>query len=137
VLFTGKYLNVIRECGKIVDCPYADELDPRHNPRLLSGANPQRDFFEPIERAYSWASKRLLDLILNEEQLIERLKSIKHYFFLDLGDFFVHFVDMAEEELKKTSTNVSKDKLESLLEMACRTSSANGDAFKDDLSCEM
>ena len=127
VLFTGKYLNVIRECGKVVDCPFADELDPKKNPKLLSGANSQRDFFEPIERAYEWASNKLLKLIIVEESLVERLASMKHYFFLDRGDFFVHFVDIAEEELEKQHKNVSIEKLESLLEMACRTSSANYD----------
>jgi gamma-tubulin complex component 2 len=74
---------------------------------------------------------------MQDEALIDRLRSIKHYFFLDLGDFFVHFVDIAEEELQKMTKHVSVDKLESLLEMACRTSSANGDGFKDDLSCEL
>ena len=28
-----------------------------------------------------------------------RLASIKHYFLLDQGDFFVHFLDSAEDEL--------------------------------------
>ena len=68
---------------------------------------------------------------------MNRLRSIKHYFFLDLGDFFVHFLDSAEEELNKGIKSVSKEKLESLLEMSLRTSSANADPFKDDLTCDL
>ena len=52
VLFTGKYLNVIRECGRTVHCPYNEELDPKKNPKLLSNIGTQREFLEPIEHAY-------------------------------------------------------------------------------------
>lgn len=137
VLFTGKYLNVIRECGRIVHCPYNEELDPKKNTKLLSNIGNQREFLEPIEHAYDWASKELLTLILEEEQLVNRLKSIKHYFFLDHGDFFVHFMDSAQEELEKHVSVVSIEKLESLLDLSLRTSSTNSDPFKDDLSCEI
>lgn len=137
MLFTGKYLNVIRECGKTIESPYAEELDPKKNPKLLSNIGNHRDFLEPIEHAYDWASNRLLSLILEEEQLLNRLKSIKHYFFLDLGDFFVHFMDSAEEELDKHIRLVSREKLESLLDLSLRTSSANSDKFKEDLTCEL
>lgn len=137
VLFTGKYLNVIRECGRTIHCPYSEELDPRKNTKLLSNIGNQREFLEPIEHAYDWASKQLLNLIIEEQQLVNRLKSIKHYFFLDHGDFFVHFMDSAEEELEKHINSVSREKLESLLDLSLRTSSTNSDPFKDDLSCEL
>ncbi|CAN0060183.1 unnamed protein product, partial [Choristocarpus tenellus] len=39
-------------------------------------------------------------------QLIPRLESIKHYFLLDRGDFFAHFMDVAEEELQKSIKDV-------------------------------
>ena len=137
VLFTGKYLNVIRECGRIVHCPYSEELDPKKNTKLLSNIGNQREFLEPIEHAYDWAAHELLTLILEEQQLVNRLKSIKHYFFLDHGDFFVHFMDSAQEELEKHVNSVSIEKLESLLDLSLRTSSTNSDPFKDDLSCEI
>jgi hypothetical protein len=42
------------------------------------------DFFEPIDRAYDWSSKQLINLILGDKcQLLKRLESIKHYFFMD------------------------------------------------------
>lgn len=78
-----------------------------------------------------------MSLVLAEEQLLQRLKSIKHYFFIELGDFFVHFLEAAEDELSKSIKSVSKEKLESLLEISLRTSSANFDTFKDDLICDL
>mmetsp|Transcript_24128 Transcript_24128/g.42831 ORF Transcript_24128/g.42831 Transcript_24128/m.42831 type:complete len:865 (-) Transcript_24128:61-2655(-) len=124
VLMTGKYLNVIRECGRPVDCPLIGGLD-------------SADFTEPIEKAYEWAAEKLNRLVLGEEQLIGRLRSIKHYFFIDQGDFFVHLMDSAQDELEKHVSEVSQEKLESLLDLALRTSSTNADPFKEDLSCEL
>lgn len=74
---------------------------------------------------------------MKDQQLIQRLKSIKRYFFIETGDFFVHFIDASEEELSKNLKSVSKEKLESLLEISIRTSSANSDPYKEDLICEL
>jgi len=137
VLLTGKYLDVIKECEESVECPYSGELDPKKNPKLLSNIGNHREFLEPIENAYNWAAKSLLDLILGKERLIDRLKSIKHYFLLDLGDLFVHFMDSAEEELDQSIREVSIEKLKSLLDLALRTSSTNADPFKEDVTCDL
>lgn len=32
---------------------------------------------------------------MNDKQLVQRLHAIKRYFFLESGDLFVHFVDIA------------------------------------------
>lgn len=66
-----------------------------------------------------------------------RLRSIKHYFLLDQGDFFVGFMDLAEEELKKNMDDIVPARLEALLDLAVRTSTANSDPFKDDLTCDL
>ena len=96
-----------------------------------------RDFSEPILKAYEFANYHLTNLVLKEEELLGRLKSIKHYFFMDQSDYFVNFLDSADDELSKPFKNVSKEKLESLLDMSVRTSSTNNDPFKDDLTCEI
>lgn len=57
--------------------------------------------WKKIEKAYSYASKTLLDLLMDDRALMDRLRSIKHYFLMDLGDFFVQFMDLAEDEMKK------------------------------------
>lgn len=67
---------------------------------------------------------------------MERLKSMKHYFFLDKGDFFVHFFDFSEDMLELSSKNVPIEKMKSLLQLSIRTSSANSDPFKDDITCD-
>lgn len=56
---------------------------------------------------------------------------------MDQADFFIQFLDSAEDELLKGIKTVSKEKIESLLEMSLRTSCANSDPFKDDLTCEL
>ena len=60
-------------------------------------------------------------------------RSIKHYFLLDKGDFIVQFMDMTEEEMKQDIETLLPTRLESLLELALRTSTANADPYKDDL----
>lgn len=143
ILHTGKYLNVIRECGKDIKCPCEQDIKISINHSVLNKGNTQasiiqhKDFSDPIEKAHDWSSKRLLELFFDEERLMDRLKSIKHYFFLDLGDFFIHFFDSADTHLESLAKEVSNDKLKSLLEMAIRTSTANIDPFKDDLTCEL
>lgn len=64
-------------------------------------------------------------------------RSIKHYFLMDKGDFFVHFMDLTEEELKKPVDDIVPPRLEALLELALRMSTANTDPFKDDLKVNM
>lgn len=61
------------------------------------------------------------------------VRSIKHYFLMDKGDFFVHFMDLTEEEMKKPVDDIVPPRLEALLELALRMSTANTDPFKDDL----
>jgi Gamma tubulin complex component N-terminal/Gamma tubulin complex component C-terminal len=169
ILTTGKYLNVVRECGQSVQCPHAgpitmdaaDASDTRSvnnvhwscaawRPRcraesaylrmrcVICSARLSRlcvvreraeafgaathtcsntltvfalaythwrthahRYGEIVEVAYGFASRTLLDVILGECQLLGRLRTLKHFFLLDQGDLFVHFMDVAEEELRK------------------------------------
>uniref|UniRef100_A0A4W4G344 Gamma-tubulin complex component n=1 Tax=Electrophorus electricus TaxID=8005 RepID=A0A4W4G344_ELEEL len=128
ILSTGKYLNVVRECGRDVTCPDAKEV-------LYTLK--ERAYVEQIENAYNYASKVLLDFLMEEKELVSRLRSIKHYFLMDKGDFFVHFMDLTEEELKKPVDDIIPPRLEALLELALRTSTANTDPFKDDLKIDL
>ncbi len=56
--------------------------------------------------------------------------SIKHYFLLDRGDFVVHFMQLAEEELCKKVSKINVNRLESLLHLSVQTSSAGSDPYK-------
>jgi Spc97 / Spc98 family. len=64
-------------------------------------------------------------------------RSVKHYFLLDQGDFIVQFMDSCEAELSKNIDDIVPTRLESLLELALRTSAANGDPYKDDMRTEL
>lgn len=74
-------------------------------------------------------------MIMNEEDLLTKLSSIKNFFLFGKADFFVHFIDSAEEELNKGVNNISREKLESLLELSIRTSSLANDPYYEDFTC--
>ncbi|XP_071477744.1 gamma-tubulin complex component 2-like [Diadema antillarum] len=128
ILRTGKYLNVVRQCGQDPRCPNAEEI-------LYTLK--ERQYVEQIDKAYQYASRILLELIMEERELVQRLRSIKRYFLLEQGDFFVHLMDITEEEMRKKVDDIIPSRLESLLELAVRTSQANSDPFKDDLRVDL
>lgn len=97
----------------------------------------EKHYIEAIEKAYMFASQTLLDLVIKEKDLIGRLKSVKHYFLLDKGDFIVTFLTLCEKELNKVVVDVIQGRLESLMDLALRLSSAVNDPYKDDLKTEL
>jgi gamma-tubulin complex component 2 len=62
---------------------------------------------------------------------------LKHYFLLDQSDFMVHFMDISEEEMSKKISEIKLNRLESLLELSLRITSANSDPYKDDLGVKL
>nr|XP_039253451.1 gamma-tubulin complex component 2-like [Styela clava] len=124
ILSTGKYLNVVRECGKQVHCPGAREIVYNMN---------KKEYVQQIEEAHNYASQLLLDLLMQEHNLKWRLKSVKRYFLLNEGDFLLHFMDLTEDEMKMPMGDIMPTRLEALLELALRMSTANQDQYKDDL----
>ncbi|KAF4368448.1 gamma-tubulin complex component 2 [Cannabis sativa] len=128
ILTTGKYLNVMRECGHSVQVPVSE------NSKLMSfGTN--HHYLECIKSAYDFASGELLNLIKEKYDLMGKLRSIKHYLLLDQGDFLVHFMDIAKDELTKKLDEISVEKLQSLLDLALRTTAAAADPCHEDLTC--
>ncbi|BGP02852.1 Spindle pole body component SPC97 [Rhodotorula toruloides] len=137
ILLAGKYLNVIRECGIEIEVP--DEV------RL--GAGDEQDgmvdmqaegFFKRIEAAYAYANKTLLKLLFEQEDLLSRLETIKHYFFLHAGDVFTHFLDMAKFDLGRKKRRIPIERLQTHLDLALlrstnQSGSAKSETFKDDL----
>lgn len=128
ILTTGKYLNVMRECGHNIQVPVVESS------KLMSyGSN--HHYLECVKVAYEFASGELLNLIKEKYDLMGKLKSIKHYLLLDQGDFLVHFMDIAREELMKKPDDISVEKLQSLLDLALRTTCAAADPCHEDLTC--
>ncbi|KAJ1703509.1 hypothetical protein LUZ63_003288 [Rhynchospora breviuscula] len=128
ILTTGKYLNVMRECGHHVQVPLSE------NSKLTS-FGPNHEYLERIKAAYDFASGELLTLIKNKYDLIGKLRSLKRYLLVDQGDFLVHFMDIAREELSKSPKEVSAEKLESLLDLALRMTAAASDPCHEELTC--
>lgn len=130
VLLAGKYLNVVRECGgvdiskEVKDVPLSFD-DPR--------------FLENVNNAYAYANSSLLTLLLTTHALPQRLRSLKHYFFLDRSDFFAYFLELGTSELRKPSRDVNVAKLQSLLDIVLRQpgSVAADDPYKEDVKVDM
>ena len=131
VLLAGKYLNVVRECGgvdiskKVMDVPTSFD-DSR--------------FLDNINTAYAHANASLMQLLLTTHALPARLRSLKHYFFLDPSDYFSYFLELGHTELRKRSIKaVNTSKLQSLLDLVLRQpgSTVSLDPFKEDVKVEM
>ncbi|VVT57855.1 uncharacterized protein SAPINGB_P005903 [Magnusiomyces paraingens] len=130
ILLTGKYLNVVRECGG-VDVSQDDdkEYESIEDSRILM----------TLARAYSHANETLLSLLIHTHKLPERLRSLKHFFFLDKADYLINFMDIADAELNKPTSEASKTKLQYLLDMALRQpgSISATDPYRDDVLVEV
>ncbi|PNT61397.1 hypothetical protein BRADI_5g14800v3 [Brachypodium distachyon] len=128
ILTTGKYLNVMRECGHNVQVSLSE------NSKVTSfGSNHQ--YLECIKSAYDFASGELLTLMKDKYDLIGKLRSLKRYLLLDQGDFLVHFMDIAREELTKKPEDISVEKLQSLVDIALRSTAAASDPSHEELTC--
>lgn len=122
ILDAGKYLNVIRECvksekdmhlAKIEELEYSEE----------------EKYIQVIINAYRHSSKTLLDYMLNEYHLMERITTAKKYFLIQQGDFVVQVLDTCNEELERNVNEVTPSRLAALVEMAIRLSATRADPF--------
>ncbi|KAL5515544.1 hypothetical protein EMCRGX_G000725 [Ephydatia muelleri] len=116
---TGKYLNVLHECGN------------RGDGGVGSGGEEEEE--EGVGRGVGDEGAAVLGQGGAERDLLGHLRSIKHYYLVDQGDFFVHLMDMAEGELRKTASDISLVRLESLLELALHASLVDLDPYKENL----
>ncbi|XP_003694030.1 gamma-tubulin complex component 2 isoform X1 [Apis florea] len=128
ILRTGKYFNVIRQCGKTVQWGKQEPLIYQQQ---------GQKYISAIDRAYSEAAKTLLEVLIHENDLMGRLRSLKNYFLLAQGDFVVQFMNLCETELNKNMYDIVIHRLASLLEVALRMSTADSDPYKDDLKPEL
>ena len=95
-------------------------------------------FYKCIEDAYTHANRTLLQLLLRDQQLIPRLRSLKRYFFLSQSSFLTHLLDLSHTELRKSAKSASLVKLQSLLDLALNTDAQGEDAmFREDVKVTM
>lgn len=91
-----------------------------------------------IDDAYTHANRTLLRLLLRDQQLILRLRSLKRYFFLSQSSFLTHLLDLSHSELRKSAKSASLVKLQSLLDLALNTDALGEDAmFREDVKVTM
>ena len=130
VLLAGKYLNVVRECGGV---------DVSKEVRDVPKSFDDPQFLDNVNGAYAHANSSLLNLLVTTHALGARLRSMKHYFFLDRSDFFTYFLDLSTSELKKPWRLVNVGKLQSLLDLVLRQPGtvAAQDPFKEDVRVQM
>ncbi|KAL2046994.1 hypothetical protein N7G274_001012 [Stereocaulon virgatum] len=130
VLLAGKYLNVVRECGGV-------DVSKEVKDVPTSFDDPQ--FLDNVNGAYAHANSSLLKLLVTTHALGARLRSMKHYFFLDRSDFFTYFLDLSASELKKPWRLVNVGKLQSLLDLVLRQPGtvAAQDPYKEDIKVQM
>lgn len=132
IFLTGKYVNVIRS--------YDPEQKLNTEVILLEDyvfTLYNEDLRLAIDSAYKWANNELIRIIFEKEKFRQRMNSLKHYFFLDTGDLFMHFLDLSEIEFKKNVRNISLTKLQHYLETAVRSSMVYMDEFNESVSCSL
>jgi len=118
---------VIRECGIEIS------RDPGHAEDEELYMDDER-FYKAIEDAYTHANRTLLRLLLQDQQLIPRLRSLKRYFFLSQSSFLTHRLDLSHNELRKSARSASLVKLQSLLDLALNTDAqSEDDMFREDV----
>ncbi|ETN46752.1 uncharacterized protein HMPREF1541_00941 [Cyphellophora europaea CBS 101466] len=130
VLLAGKYLNVVRECGGVNFASTKQDV-----PATFDDSR----FLDNVNHAYAFANSELLALLLTKSSLRSRLRSLKHYFFLDRGEFFLYFLELSASELRKPQKNVNEAKLQSLFELVINQpgSIAVADPFKENVRVKM
>ncbi|KAK3318371.1 Spc98 family-domain-containing protein [Apodospora peruviana] len=130
VLLAGKYLNVVRECGGV---------DVSLQVKDVPSSFDDNRFMDNVNNAYAHANESLMQLLLTTHALPARLRSLKHYFFLDPSDYFSYFLELGTSELRKPVKSVNTGKLQSLLDLVLRQpgSVVSLDPFKEDVKVEM
>ncbi len=116
ILLAGKYLNVIRECGLEVPTDPEGAIDGSSTIATAVVMNDE-SFFRRIEAAYQRANSALLKLLLEDQHILERLRSLKHFFFFSESDFLSSFLEQSAHELvKKVSPTKTRETVQQRLQ---------------------
>lgn len=119
ILLAGKYLNVIRECGLEVPSDPEETASGSEGKGTVATVVVMNDesFFRRIEAAYQRANSALLKLLLEDQHILERLRSLKHFFFFSESDFLLSFLEQSGHELvKKVSPTKTRETVQQRLQ---------------------
>lgn len=161
ILLTGKFLNVLENEKQKKKIPSSNAIKNQESEEKeengvleISEKDPflydqfsDEDYFEKViekkiyeetvQKCYIFASQTLLDMILGKYRFVEILNSLKHFYLLDRGDFFEHFIDMSEKLLSKEADSVSLNQLKSFLDISVKTSSLKNDPFSNRVGLDL
>jgi hypothetical protein len=97
-----------RERGsKVDDDVLVIRLPPERRLHLEREGNDTHSLARAVEEAHAFSSRALLRLLEQQYGLSGHLQSLRRFFLLEHGDFFIQFMDIAEE----VSTQLSGDGL--------------------------
>ena len=136
ILMTGKYLNVLRQSGR--------EVPQKGNIIIQTGT--MDVYARHIEAAHTTASAALMTMLKNDKSLFLHLRVLRSIFLIQSGDFVCHFLDMAEEELRKPVSSIRFQQLSALVAFAVKSCSLfagdgseelSWEAFSDIVGCKL
>lgn len=122
IYITGKNINAIRECGIDIKNPHIQDLTFDLDERKLK---------ETIDTAYKFSSSKLIHVLMKENKLLDMMKTVKRFFLLEQGDFVLYFLDLIDDELKKSMSDILIPDLQTQMDIAIKFSCANDDAFSE------
>lgn len=137
ILTTGKYWNATLLCQnrdeRAVQLPSSKDDSNSFHSELVYGMN-AIEISRSVNRQYEVASRTLLNIFMRDYRILDVLAFMKRYFLLDQGDFFVHFLDMAEDELLQEMTTISRGRIQNWMALSIQMSGGNDEAlgFHDD-----
>lgn len=142
ILTTGKYWNATMLCEhrdtRAAQLQRSERITPRSKKTnelcsLVYGISTS-EISRCVEREYEMASKTFLNILMRDYHAVDVLAFMKRYFLLDQGDFFVHFLDMAEEELLQEMSDVSRGRVQNWMALSIQMSGGKADAEDNFLS---
>jgi gamma-tubulin complex component 2 len=124
IVDAGKYVNAIKKCGECFHCPYEGGLK-------FTGS--EGALIDAIAKAHAYASHRLVKFLIDQHRLLDVLGAVKHHFLMDQADFMEEFLILCDSELGGCIGDANINRLNTLLELALRTSIGANEPYKDDI----
>lgn len=116
---------------------FADLVLPKEQELILELERNDSTLTRAIEEAYQFSSQALLKLLESGYGLHSHFQSLGRFFLLEHGDFFIQFMDTAEEDLRREVKEIAISRVQNLLQLAVQTSTLATDAHREDLSCTL
>jgi len=152
---TDEFSDLKNSQGEFHLCKNLQNLAPKiiasaENLKLLRSANhaakPGNLFLEISsikgftafsEKMYSWSSLELLNFFRKNLEMEKVFSSFRKFFLVGAGDWLATFLDLSIAELEKSVKEILPHRLDALLDVAVRASSANTDAFRENIRVKL